>query len=298
DVTVLGMREFYWSDTENPKGFCSIDGYSATIKNLNIENIEHGIYWQKGRLDLENCILRGEHHSFRGIWAFVDGGSIRGCRFEMGDGGAGLSCAYMDSLEVINCVFSGFGYGFGTTTGSGRVDIADCVFEGNINAVTYAFGANGYLRNVTITNTISHAITILYNEFPVSLEGVLINGAVFGLVVDGTMGGQVTGTNVVIENTTTEAIELSADAPVSITNSHILPASGLGVRCEGFWGDFQTLDFTGNYWGTTDPDSIAAMINDQNDDPALQCIVQFEPFADGPVPAEKKSMGSFKSMFR
>ncbi|MFH2051192.1 MAG: right-handed parallel beta-helix repeat-containing protein, partial [bacterium] len=211
---------------------------------------------------------------------------------------AGLSCTYMDSLEVEDCVFEGFGYGFSAGAGAGRITFSDCIFDGNSNAIAYSFGAYGSMRNVTITNTVSQAVFILYNVRPIMLNDVHINGAVYGLIVDGTMGGQVIGDNVVIENTTTAAIILSADAPVSITHSHILPASGLGVRCEGYWGDFQTLDFTGNYWGTTDPDSIAAMINDQNDDPALQCIVQFEPFADGPVSAEKKSMGSFKSMFR
>ncbi|MFH2052058.1 MAG: hypothetical protein ABIK96_06285, partial [bacterium] len=86
DVTVLGMREYYWSNTEDPKGICSIDGYSATIKDLTIENIEQGIYWSRGRLDLENCIIKGNHTSFRGIISSADGGSIRSCRIEMGGG--------------------------------------------------------------------------------------------------------------------------------------------------------------------------------------------------------------------
>lgn len=298
DVTILGMREFYWSDSENPKGICSIDGYSATIKDLNIENIEQGIYWWRGRLNLENCIIKGSHPSFGGIFFAADGGSIRGCRIEMGGGGAGLSCAYMDSLEVENCVFEGYGYGFSAGEGAGQISFSDCIFDGNRIAIAYSFGAYGWMENVTISNTVSKALIILYNAMPVTLNGVHIDGAAFGLMVDGGVSGLVSGANVIIENTTTEAVSLAGDAIVTLNHSHILPVSGLGVRCAGYWGDFQTLDFTGNYWGTTDPDSIAAMITDQNDDPALQCIVQFEPFADGPVPNEKRSMGSIKAMFR
>ncbi len=57
-------------------------------------------------------------------------------------------------------------------------------------------------------------------------------------------------------------------------------------------------DFTQNYWGTTDPETIASWINDQNDDPNNFSIVQYLPTADGPVAVENKSWGNVKALFR
>ena len=58
------------------------------------------------------------------------------------------------------------------------------------------------------------------------------------------------------------------------------------------------LDFTNNYWGTSEPDSIAAWIKDGIDDPGTHAIIDFEPFSTVPLPTEKKSMGDIKAMFR
>jgi hypothetical protein len=73
---------------------------------------------------------------------------------------------------------------------------------------------------------------------------------------------------------------------------------GHAVLTQGFLYEHVTQDFRGNYWGTTDPDSIAAMIQDSTDYPEIHSTVLFEPFAGGPVPTEKKSFGSIKAMFR
>ena len=70
------------------------------------------------------------------------------------------------------------------------------------------------------------------------------------------------------------------------------------VYLEYFFEDPAVQDFTNNYWGTTDPDSIAALIWDSNDDPEIHSTVLFEPFAGGPVSTEEKSFGSIKAMFR
>lgn len=58
------------------------------------------------------------------------------------------------------------------------------------------------------------------------------------------------------------------------------------------------VDLRNNYWGTSDPDSIAAMIRDGNDDPTIKQTVQFEPFSPVPLDTEKKSLGGFKAFFR
>jgi hypothetical protein len=65
-----------------------------------------------------------------------------------------------------------------------------------------------------------------------------------------------------------------------------------------------TVDATMNWWGTTDPDEIAAGIWDCNDDPSLTACVEFEPWALGPgceptaVDPTVSSWGTIKAMYR
>lgn len=60
------------------------------------------------------------------------------------------------------------------------------------------------------------------------------------------------------------------------------------------------IDMRENWWGTVCADSIAAWIVDGNDpeSPMPEVFVDFEPFLDGPVPAEKTSLGGLKTLFR
>ena len=58
------------------------------------------------------------------------------------------------------------------------------------------------------------------------------------------------------------------------------------------------LDFTHNDWGYDDPDSIAALIWDGNDDPSLYGVVDFEPFNAPQVANEDVSWGDVKIRYR
>ena len=82
-------------------------------------------------------------------------------------------------------------------------------------------------------------------------------------------------------------------------NNDFVSNSGLAVRLDGYSGLHETtVDLRDNYWGTSDPDSIAAVIWDGNDDQSILQTVQFEPFSAVPLDTEQGSLGGFKSMFR
>ncbi len=55
---------------------------------------------------------------------------------------------------------------------------------------------------------------------------------------------------------------------------------------------------TNNWWGTSDPDSIQAWIYDGVDNPDVGGIIDWEPYRNDLVAAEKKSLGDVRAMFR
>jgi hypothetical protein len=53
-----------------------------------------------------------------------------------------------------------------------------------------------------------------------------------------------------------------------------------------------------NYWGTTDAEEIQAHIIDGHVQDNVNMFVIFEPFEDGPVPTEVRSLSDVKGLFR
>ena len=112
-------------------------------------------------------------------------------------------------------------------------------------------------------------------------------------------GGYVDISNSILTGGSLGVIRSFNPGAITVHNSHIIKSGQLAINC---WNHEElglvTHRLTDNYWGTTDPDTIANWIWDQNDDPANFSIVHYLPIADGPVPAEEKSFGSIKAMFR
>jgi len=91
---------------------------------------------------------------------------------------------------------------------------------------------------------------------------------------------------------------VSTQSTVQLNNNHILRSGALPVELRWFFNALVNQDLTGNYWGSTDADSIAMWIQDVNDDPAIHSVVDYLPIAGGQVSTEPESWGSVKSMFR
>jgi hypothetical protein len=295
DQTILGMATHYAPPGQYPKAFCSVDTFSGAIKNLTIENIKTGIYWWRGTLVVEDCIIRGFDPSFLGAFLAVDGGTFRNCQFVIGNNAIALYCTYAGNLEVTDCSFDGFGQAFTTGVSVSNVSFSGCSFSNQYTALVFGLGSSGSIENSTITGSLFASISV-QNNSSMTLSGVHIKGSQYGISVTG--GSVLNGYNVVLEETSINALGICCNAQVTINNSHILPGSGIAVRTYGYAGDSFVLDLSGNYWGVTEATLIADMILDVNDDPTNHCTVQFEPFADGPVPTEGKSFGSIKAMFR
>lgn len=94
-------------------------------------------------------------------------------------------------------------------------------------------------------------------------------------------------------------IRFNGSNTVPLHGNDIHDNSLYNLKIDDCWG---TLDATMNWWGTTDPDEIAAGIWDCEDDPGLTCCVLFDPWCEVPgcewIAVEPRSWGAIKAMFR
>jgi len=297
DVTIIGTPQPYGDYGENPKSFCSIGSFDGMIQDLTIENVEEGIYWWEGNLVVKNCVIRGNSNAYIGIGSWFDSLAVFECDFELNGGALGITThPPSGNISVRNCSFSGYGTGIGANGTSG-LNVENCLFEDMGVGVQYDNGTTGTLSDCQFFDMSVIGVSLTYNSV-VEIQAVHFSGSLLRGMRIGS-GSILTGSRVVIEQISETSISLGSQVYVNLTESHIFPSAlGRAVWVAGFPYEHINQDFQGNYWGTTDPESIAAMIWDSNDDPSLHTTVLFEPFADGQVSTEEKSFGSIKAMFR
>ncbi len=297
DVTIVGTSAPYGAPGEDPKCFCSIGSFDARIQDLTIENVEEGIYWWEGNLVVQGCVIRGNSNTYIGMGPVFNSLQVLGCDFELlNQGSLGISThPPSGNISVHNCHFSGVGTGLISNDTSG-VELTSCIFEDLGVGAQFDWGTTGTISDCKFFDNFVLGIQFLNNSIA-EINDTYFSRAELGLAIGA--GSVVTGTRVVLENSIDTSIILWSQVYVNLTQSHILPSStGRAIWSTGFPYEHINQDMQGNFWGTDDPDSIAAMIWDSNDDPSLHFTVLFEPFAGGPVPTEKKSFGSVKAMFR
>ena len=277
DVTNIGTSSPYGDIRENPKCFCSIEPYDCEIRDLTIENVENGIYWWGGNLIVQNCVFRNSRNTDIGIGFMFNSLKVLECDFELNGGALGISThPPSGNISVLSCNFSGNGTGIIANETNG-LNVEGCLFEDMGVGVQYDYGTTGTLSNCRLFDISVIGVRLSYNSV-VEIHDVHFSGSKEGMRIGS--GSDLIGSRVVIENSTDTSILLISQAYVSLTESHIFPSVlGKAVWAQGFLYEHITQDFRGNYWGTTDPDMIAAMIQDSNDDPSIHTTVLFEPFS-------------------
>ncbi len=106
------------------------------------------------------------------------------------------------------------------------------------------------------------------------------------------------GVSINVQNSIQYGYDIGSAGRVILHDSHIIPGSGFAVRMNGVFADFVLQDFKGNYWGTTDPNEVAAMIWDFNDDQTMNSVVDFLPMAEGAVATDEITLDGLKAMYR
>jgi hypothetical protein len=107
-----------------------------------------------------------------------------------------------------------------------------------------------------------------------------------------------------VRNCTFEDVEFCTAAVGAVDSLSFRDCDLAGGELGAVWIDDcstsppQHVDFTNNYWGTADPDSIRALIRDYNDTEDACRIVDFEPFREHSTPVVPMSLSDLKSLMR
>lgn len=267
-----------------PNGLFSISG-------LTVEGKFFGFIESVGSFSVTNCIFRDCRY---GIESSVTG-QITNCQF-IGITNAGVfaiaSCRdlVVESCDFIDCTEFGFYF-----QASPNMNVANCGFT-NCRVGGYFDISSGSISNCSIDIAEWGTGLGFLGNGQVLITGCTISNAYRNLLIEG--ASNLTFEGNVFNPAVGESIDICNCTPV-FHNNHILPGTGYSVYLGCSLPTEGHLDLTNNFWGTTEPDSIAAWIFDANDVGGPRFgIVDYEPFSSVPLADDKPSLDSFKAMFR
>lgn len=292
DQSIIGPTTVIQPPAEWPKGICSLRGIKRLrVERLTVEHVRDGMYVSEGLLQVSNCVFREGHG---GIISWAERGNIiESCQFLNNTDNGIIGVAGAGFFIVSRCVFSDNGTGVDFYTVIAQV--TRCTFSGGYVGAQFTMGAVGTVRDCVFEESIENYSFWLNTNAQVHLEDNRIKGGAYKIHMDA--DATLSGTRNVIWGGRLGTLQVVACAP-ELQGNHILHKGGFAVLVDGYPAPLRTIDMSGNYWGTSNPDSIAAWIYDGRDNPSIYAYVQFEPFSTTPLPTEKKSLGGVKGLYR
>ena len=291
DATIIGSVDADKRSDHWPKGILGWIGVSnLRLEHLTIENMRDGIYWQSG-ISINHCSLSNNVEAVM-LWPYDEPVSVIDASFSGNTEDSIISWGPCREFVVMDCVFSGPYCGV-VTMGMDSVLVSGCSFTGHRVSVQYD-SCQGEIRNCNFVDGVAADVVSIGSHLQVN--DCRFSSAYRAIFAN--TWGYLVGTGNIIPPGAGERI-LIGGTSFYFNGNHILRGDGPAIKLGGYIDPpAEVLDFTGNYWGTTEADSIAAWIWDENDDSHVQGEVVFEPFSPVPLPDEKKSLGDVKRMFR
>ena len=277
---------------EAPKVIVGIFITALKIINLKIENAHEGIYRMGGNLILLDCIVRGCDTGL--IGTTEEGMTIERCQF-------------LDNITT----------GISTHPPAQNILVRDSFFANDTANISFNGTSNAFVYNCTIQGGTTGAKFTdystggMYDSEVINVQNVSVSVRVVSSAVlerNRLIGGQSNLNISTVSYVEGSGNILSGGIYATIRNSHstmdfhgnhILNTGGHSVLLVAFFDPPDiTINLTGNYWGTTEADSISAWVWDGYDDPSIHAFVDYEPFSNQPLPTEKKSLGEVKALYR
>ena len=291
DATIIGSVDADKRSDHWPKGILGWIGVSnLRLEHLTIENMRDGVYWQSS-INIDQCSLLNNVEAIM-LWPYDEPVSIIDTNFSGNTEDSIISWGPCREFVVMDCVFSGPYCGV-VTMGMDSVLVSGCSFIGHRVSVQYD-SCQGEIRDCCFSE--SDGVNVVSIGSHLQVSGCLFSSAYYAIYAN-TRGYLIGRDNIIPPGV--GARVLISGTSFYFNHNHIIRGNGPAVEVRAFTTPRpDALDFTNNYWGTTEADSIAAWIWDENDDSNVEGEVIFEPFSPVPLPDEKKSLGDVKRMFR
>ncbi len=298
DEVIIGPDEYY-PTYQGPLGF-AYNNISSTlrIENVSIVNVGNGCVSLSGRLEVIGCKINDIENY--GIFTQSSAGLfVDNCSFSVADGGV-FTYPPCDHIVIQNSIFFSASI---DVIGAADVVMENCSSVGlpSDRGLGIAFdNSSGVVSNCEFTGQKSVCIAAISGS-NVAVENctMIADGYVnVGVGIKAFDNSTVVTVNQCIIDGSFAAIQLRGGAQVAVDSSHINTTGEFFVHCISYGGPQVEMDFTNNYWGTTDLDLIASKIIDANDFDNLSVTIVFDPVADGPLSTSETTLDGLKAMFR
>jgi len=272
----------------------SLDG-NLSVSGLSIENVWHGVYVEDaGTFAVSNCGFSGGLYGINGSTSY----SATDCSFDnMKRGVIGYPPA--QNVDVIRCRFGPMSTSAVYFNAMINGNVEDCVLEGGDSwAVGVQFEGGGGQVLRTEIRGFAFGIGLSSPQSPI-IRDCHVDASYQCIKSDSE--AFIAENNIFQGGSSAVFYLYTGGYSHTLRNNHILKGTGPVVKIVNHNGPAEYhLDMRDNYWGTTVADSIASWIIDGRipQFPPLECIVDFEPFSDVPLPSEKSSMSGFKALYR
>ena len=303
EETIIGQEEIWELDQGFHKGIFAAEHYgnqAIRLIGIRFENNGDGVLTEDVDVTMSSCSFVHNVHSF---------GAIGHNRVEVEDcvftnverDGGHLSAFYSEYISVRRCTFvlqdpHPWNQGHLNFTGIQAGIVEECEFLEGAAGVVMSLGSTGTIRNCLFDGQSMLGATAGPGS-DVVMEGCTFRNQlrVADLYSSDT---RLSVRNCVIEDVSLCSVWVSSVESLSVQDCDLAHGE-LGA----VWVDDctqtppQHLDFTNNYWGTDDPDSIQAWIRDQNDGDGACLIVDYEPYLVHSTPVEATSLSDLKALF-
>jgi hypothetical protein len=274
------------------------------VENLGFRNCEVGVYSWGVETIVDQCLFQACHNSIRTAAHPTSGLRVSDSRFEeMPRNGRFIWNNWLAESRIERCIFqliehSTWNRDHVFIMATDEAVIEHCTFIGGSQGILVDQGSNLRVSHCEFQGQTFIGMCLLHGA------EVRIDHSTFDDQVQAIRTSEppnsLYANNCQFSNISEACFYIYGAGTIEVHDSDLTRGEHYAVMAMSRWPpqDPAPFDFTNNYWGTTDPDSIAAMIYDANDHDDTDYTFIFEPFQSDTTPVVRRSLSEVRALFR